>query len=101
MLGSLASPIRPKLIRLGYFESEPGLDHTGDPADFLLCRPSAMDPPPDVSAENRRRMEAGELYYAFTPDLLADRRRCGIACARFNSAGYDVSRRRALQLWKE
>lgn len=62
---------------------------------------SQMDPPADVSAENRRRMDAGELYYAFHPDLLADRRRCGIACARFNSAGYDVSRRRALELFNE
>ena len=60
-----------------------------------------MDPASNVSAENRRRMEAGELYYAFHPDLVADRRRCGVACARFNSAGYDDSRRRALELWKE
>lgn len=56
---------------------------------------------PDIAAENRRRMAAGALYYAFHPDLLADRRRCGVACARFNAAGYDVSRRRALELWNE
>ncbi|KAL2111921.1 hypothetical protein VUR80DRAFT_9033 [Thermomyces stellatus] len=60
-----------------------------------------MDSAAQVSAENRRRMKAGELYYAFHPDLVAERRRCGVACSRFNSAGYDVSRRRALELWKD
>lgn len=55
----------------------------------------------DISAENRRRMAAGDLYYAFHADLVVDRRRCGVACARFNAAGYDVSRRRAIQLWNE
>lgn len=60
-----------------------------------------MDTPADVTAENRRRMAAGELYYAFHPDLVADRRRCAVACARLNAAGYDVSRRRTLELWKK
>lgn len=60
-----------------------------------------METPADISAENRRRMAAGELYYAFHPDLVADRRRCGVACTRFNAAGYDVSRRHATQLWNE
>jgi hypothetical protein len=50
--------------------------------------------------ENRRRMAAGELYYAFTPDLLADRRRCRLASEAFNTAG-DVSRRKLVELWKE
>lgn len=50
--------------------------------------------------ENRRRMENGELYYAFTPDLIADRKRCKSASDRFNAAG-DVSRRRCVELWKE
>ena len=32
---------------------------------------------PDIDEEeNRARMERGELYYAFTPQLVAARRRC-------------------------
>ncbi len=50
--------------------------------------------------ENRRRMRDGELYYAFTPDLLAERKRCSAACARFNGVG-EVSRRELVKLWKE
>lgn len=62
---------------------------------------SAMAPLTDMAAENRRRMNAGDLYYPHQPDLVADRRRCRIACARLNAAGHDVSRRQALELWKE
>lgn len=57
---------------------------------------SSIDP-----AENRRRMEAGELYFASTPDLLADRKRCTAATQRFNNASGDTSRRRLVELWKE
>jgi len=46
-------------------------------------------------------MEAGELYFAFTPDLLADRKRCAAATRRFNNASEDISRRRLVELWKE
>jgi hypothetical protein len=53
-------------------------------------------------AENRRRMLAGELYYAFTPDLTADRNRCKAACAAFNTAcANGASRRKLVELWKE
>lgn len=51
-------------------------------------------------AENRRKMQRGELYHAFVPDLIADRTRCMHACARFNNAG-DVPRRRLTELFKE
>ncbi|KAJ0160988.1 Maltose O-acetyltransferase [Colletotrichum tanaceti] len=51
--------------------------------------------------QNRARMAAGELYYAFTPDLVADRRRCSAACERFNRAGGDVSRRALALLVKD
>ncbi|OIW33270.1 galactoside O-acetyltransferase [Coniochaeta ligniaria NRRL 30616] len=51
--------------------------------------------------ENRRRMEAGELYFAFTPDLLADRKRCTVATQRFNNAGADISRRCLVEMWKD
>ncbi|OLN94019.1 putative acetyltransferase [Colletotrichum chlorophyti] len=50
--------------------------------------------------ENRRRMRNGELYWAFTPDLIADRKRCKAACDRLNNAG-DVSRRTLVGMWKE
>jgi len=58
---------------------------------------SSIDP-----VENKRRMEAGELYFAFAPHLAADRKRCSAATKRFNNAvGEDVSRRRMVELWKE
>lgn len=48
--------------------------------------------------ENRRRMRNGELYFAFAPDLIADRKRCHHALKAFNNAG-DVSRRRLVELF--
>jgi hypothetical protein len=51
-------------------------------------------------AKNHEAMQKGELYYAFTPDLVASRRRCELACERFNNAG-DVSRRKRVELWRE
>ncbi len=50
--------------------------------------------------ENKRRMARGELYCAFTPDLVTARRRCELACERFNNAG-DVSRRKKVELWRK
>ncbi|ORY69725.1 galactoside O-acetyltransferase [Pseudomassariella vexata] len=50
--------------------------------------------------ENKRLMRNGELYYAFTPDLVADRKRCRLACEAYNQAG-DVSRRRLVELFKK
>lgn len=51
-------------------------------------------------ADNLARMERGELYYAFTPNLVAARRRCGEAVGRFNRAG-DLTRREIAHHWKE
>jgi hypothetical protein len=51
-------------------------------------------------SENKQKMLKGELYHAFTPELIAERRRCELACARFNNAG-DVSRRKRVELWRE
>jgi hypothetical protein len=53
----------------------------------------------DVS-ENKQRMARGELYHAFTPELVAERARCKHACARYNSAG-DVPRRTLTELFRE
>src|SRR5438045_5504525 len=50
--------------------------------------------------ENKARMLRGELYYAFSPLLYAERNRCHHACNRFNTAG-DVPRRRLVELWRE
>ncbi|GAA6064358.1 hypothetical protein JCM10212_001839 [Sporobolomyces blumeae] len=49
-------------------------------------------------AENRRLMEAGELYTAFVPDLMADRRRAAQACAKYNRDATEVSRREQVEL---
>ncbi|PMD66717.1 uncharacterized protein K444DRAFT_124711 [Hyaloscypha bicolor E] len=52
-------------------------------------------------AENEARMKRGELYYAFTPALIAQRERCKKACNRLNQETGDASRRRRLELWKD
>ncbi|KAF1961887.1 maltose O-acetyltransferas-like protein [Byssothecium circinans] len=52
------------------------------------------------TAENRRKMQNGELYHAFTPDLIAARARCKHACTRYNNAG-DVPRRKLTELFRD
>ncbi|KAF7555509.1 hypothetical protein G7Z17_g2117 [Cylindrodendrum hubeiense] len=52
------------------------------------------------SEENKRRMQDGELYYAFTDDLIRDRRKCSKAFRKFNSAD-DVDRRALVEMWKD
>ncbi|CAK7215638.1 hypothetical protein SBRCBS47491_002548 [Sporothrix bragantina] len=64
---------------------------------FLAKIPST----PEELAENKRRLESGELYFAFTPDLVADRRRCAQACHLFNQAPRDSPRRDLVELWKK
>ena len=51
-------------------------------------------------SENARRALAGDLYYAFTPELTAARSRCKHACNRYNDAGV-VSRRQQVELWRD
>jgi len=50
--------------------------------------------------ENHRRMLAGELYYANTPELSAARSRCKQAIKRFNACE-DSTRRRQVELWRD
>ncbi|KAI1807412.1 trimeric LpxA-like protein [Daldinia bambusicola] len=50
--------------------------------------------------ENLARMERGELYYAFTPQLIAARQRCSRILGRLNNAG-DLTRREIAEYWKE
>lgn len=50
--------------------------------------------------DNLARMRRGELYYAFTPKLVAARRRCGRAVAQLNGAG-ELTRRQIAEHWRE
>ncbi|ERS97239.1 acetyltransferase, CysE/LacA/LpxA/NodL family [Sporothrix schenckii 1099-18] len=63
--------------------------------------PAKIPSTPDELAENRRRMLDGELYFAFTPDLTAQRRRCAQACHVFNQAPRDAPRRELVALWRK
>ncbi|EXF79866.1 galactoside O-acetyltransferase [Colletotrichum fioriniae PJ7] len=67
---------------------------------MLILQDVAMDIRTIDKEENRRRMRNGELYWAFTPDLIADRKRCKAACDKLNNAG-DVSRRTLVGMWKD
>lgn len=59
-----------------------------------------MSVPKVDPVENLRRMKAGEMYYAFTPELAADRKLCKHALSRYNKA-HDVSRREELEMLNE
>ncbi|OOF91907.1 hypothetical protein ASPCADRAFT_56478 [Aspergillus carbonarius ITEM 5010] len=49
--------------------------------------------------DNLARMERGALYYAFTPSLIAARKRCSRLLSQLNHAG-DLSRRELAEYWK-
>ena len=51
-------------------------------------------------SENKQNMLKGELYHAFTPELVRERRRCRDACQRLIDAR-EVSRRRQVELWRD
>lgn len=53
-----------------------------------------------ATSENKARALRGELYYAFTPELVNARRRASLACTRYNNAG-EITRRRQVELWRE
>lgn len=48
----------------------------------------------------KEKMLRGELFHAFTPDLVAARLKARYACEKFNNAG-EVPRRKHVELWKE
>lgn len=50
--------------------------------------------------DNKRRMENGDLYFAFTPDLIEDRRRCRQAFEKFND-NRDDRRRTTVELFQK
>jgi len=51
-------------------------------------------------SENKARSLRGELYHAFTPELVAERRRCARACTAYNKAE-GITRRQQVDLWRE
>jgi hypothetical protein len=50
--------------------------------------------------DNLARMQRGELFFAFSPQLVAARRRCAHAVSRLNNAG-PLTRRQIAEHWKE
>lgn len=60
------------------------------PRTAVMCNVDIKDP--DENAENKARMERGDLFYAFTPDLIAEREKCAQACNAFNTASREASR---------
>lgn len=52
-------------------------------------------------SENKQKMQRGELYYAFTPELEAERARCKAALRAYNAAAGVASRRETVRLWRE
>ncbi|KAH8125131.1 hypothetical protein ACSS6W_010724 [Trichoderma asperelloides] len=60
----------------------------------------APDGAPIDLAENRKRMLRGDLYYAFTPDLIQDRKECARACRKLNTA-VEPTRRELAEIWRE
>ncbi|KAK1148142.1 hypothetical protein N8T08_010783 [Aspergillus melleus] len=50
--------------------------------------------------ENLARMQRGELYYAFSPDLVVARKRCARIISRLNNSG-ELSRRQMAEFWRE
>ena len=51
-------------------------------------------------SENKQRMQKGELYHAFTDELVAERTRCTRAVNRFND-DRESTRRHRVELWRE
>jgi hypothetical protein len=52
-------------------------------------------------SELRQKMIRGELYHAFTPELIAARAKGKAAMRRYNAAVGEVSRREEVRLWRE
>lgn len=50
--------------------------------------------------ENLEKMRRGDLYYAFTPQLAAQRQKCSRVLNQINK-GDDLTRRQMAEFWKE
>ena len=68
----------------------------------LSCKGGLGNRIKDIMAQstNKEKMLRGELYHAFTPELIRERQRCANACKRFNNAK-EGSRRELVGLWRE
>ncbi|OJD22981.1 hypothetical protein ACJ73_05670 [Blastomyces percursus] len=53
-----------------------------------------------AESTEKEKMLRGELYHAFTPELIAARTECKLACKRFNDSE-DATRRRQVELWRD
>jgi len=53
-----------------------------------------------AKATEEEKMVKGELYTAFSPELVKQRERCADACNRLNNAG-NMTRRQMVQLWRQ
>ncbi|KAK9236700.1 trimeric LpxA-like protein [Lipomyces kononenkoae] len=52
-------------------------------------------------SDNKQKMARGELYHAFTPELIAERARCKAALLAYNASIGVASRRETVRLWRE
>ena len=52
------------------------------------------------NVEEYQKMLRGELYYSFNPEMTWARRRCAIACRKYNAAE-DPTRREQVAMWRE
>jgi hypothetical protein len=52
-------------------------------------------------SENKQRMARGELYWAFSGELIAERKRCLQARTRFNNTNHSATRRENVEMWRE
>ncbi|KAF1976471.1 hypothetical protein BU23DRAFT_27649 [Bimuria novae-zelandiae CBS 107.79] len=50
--------------------------------------------------EEYQKMLRGELYFSFGPEMTWARRRCTIACRKYNAAE-DPARREQVAMWRE
>lgn len=53
-----------------------------------------------MALSEREKMVRGELFLAFSPELVKERNRCSRACARYSNAA-EMSRRERVQAWRE
>lgn len=48
----------------------------------------------------KEKMLSGEVYFAFSPELVKDRSRAASACNQLNNEG-DLSRRKMVKHWRK
>lgn len=76
-----------------------GIDSTPIKSDIPFHSANKPIAPVMAMSNNKQKMIRGELYHAFTPELVRERASCRQACDRYNSAS-EVSRRRMVEFWR-